>query len=182
MFNGCRRDSRCGLSCARSHRANAGSSHPPTSGSPGRLPRHFTAALSLITGEFLQAALIITSRRGKAAHASDSEGPSRMTHLCPSQPHKSLFHNTALSTTLSFTGLLMNGEARGLFRGAEICECDQVGLERNLHRSMWAFLVDPVPFHTEKQAGQLYDRLTELSERHLGLLKSGASQRDVHWQ
>lgn len=113
MFNGCRQDCQCGLSCALSH-SELLPPPPPTSGCPGRHRRRLTAALSLITGELLRVALI--TRRVKAAHVSDSEGPSRMTHLSPSQPHDSPFHSTALSTKLSFTGLLMNGDARGLFR------------------------------------------------------------------
>lgn len=66
----------------------------PHLAAPGRLGRHFAAASSLITGEFLQAALIMTSRRGKAARASDSEseGPWRMTHLSPSQLHRALIY------------------------------------------------------------------------------------------
>lgn len=109
MCNGCRRDSLpvwsqlCSFTlCKRRPGSTFLFPPPPTSGCPGRHRRHFKAALSLITGELLQAALIITSRRGKAAHVGDSEGPSRMTHLSPSQPHDSLFHNTALSTKLLF--------------------------------------------------------------------------------
>lgn len=113
---------------------------PPTSGCPGRHRRHFTAALLLITGELLQAALIITPHRDKTAHASDSEGPSRALWVTP--PHN---HTLPCFTTRFFPrsshllAFWWMEKPEGFLGGWRLASATRLGWRENLHRSIWVF-------------------------------------------